>query len=308
MTFLPTTHIKKKQAILYLILANIIWGATSPIIKLSLESIDPFVFLFLRFFVASFLFLPLAANKLSIQRKDYGMLLATSLSGGALTIMLLLLGLPYTSSINAPIIGASGPVFLLIFASILFHEKLRRKTLIGTFVSLLGVLIIVFQPTPIEQTKGFLLGNVYLLLSTLSGVIHTFLLKKMITRYSLFSLNFWSSILSALFLMPLALFSTYQYGFLPNITFAGASGLLFTIIFSSAVAFTLFALGVNKLKVNETGIFAYVAPFSAIVVAIPLLGESITPLYLLGGFFIFLGISIVQMKIKFHPFHSIKYS
>lgn len=308
MTFLPTTKIKKNQAFLYLILANIIWGATSPIIKLSLESIDTFVFLFLRFFVASFLFLPLATNKLYIAKKDYGIVLATSLSGGALTVSLLLLGLQHTSSINAPIIGASGPIFLLIFASILFHEKLRRKTLLGTLISMLGVLIIVFQPTPIEQTKGFLLGNLFLLLSTLSGVIHTFLLKKLITRYSLFSLNFWSSLLSALFLMPLALYSTYQYGFLPHITVAGALGLLYTIIFSSAVAFTLFAIGINKLKVNETGIFAYVAPFAAIVVAIPLLGEKITPLYLLGGFFIFVGISIVQMRIKFHPFHSIKYS
>ena len=308
MTLLPLTHIKKNQAIVYLILANVIWGATSPIMKWSVENINLYVFLFIRFFIASFLFLPLANNNLHIAKKDYGIVLAVSLSGGALTVTLLLMGLSHTASINAPVIGASGPIFLLIFASFLFHQKLRQKTIIGTLVSLLGVLIIVFQPTPLEQTKGFFQGNIMLLLSTLSGVIHIFLLKKLINKYSLFSLNFWTSMISALSLMPFALYATYQNGFLPDIGPAGFFGLFYTIVFSSAIAFTIFAIGISKMKVNETGIFAYVAPFSAILVAVPLLGEKVTPLYLIGGLFIFLGISIVQMRIKFHPFHSIKHT
>ncbi|EKE12839.1 MAG: hypothetical protein ACD_13C00135G0001, partial [uncultured bacterium] len=57
----------KQQAILALIVANIIWGAASPIFKLSLQNIPPFTLAFLRFFLGSILLIFVVGKKIFIQ-------------------------------------------------------------------------------------------------------------------------------------------------------------------------------------------------------------------------------------------------
>lgn len=59
------------QAIIALIIANIIWGAASPIFKLALENIPPFTLAYIRFLGAALILAPFAFKSLNIDRKDY---------------------------------------------------------------------------------------------------------------------------------------------------------------------------------------------------------------------------------------------
>src|SRR3990167_3659788 len=97
---------KIQVAILFLILANIIWGAAFPIYKWSLEELPPFTFVFIRFFLGALIILPFVIKKLKIAREDYRNLIILSICSVTLQIPLLFLGLKLTPSINAPIIIA----------------------------------------------------------------------------------------------------------------------------------------------------------------------------------------------------------
>lgn len=297
---------KPQIAVLALILTNIIWGASFPIYKWSLENLEPFTFAFLRFFLAALIILPFVMNKLTIQREDYLRIGAIGLTGVSLTVSFWFIGLQQTVSINAPIIGSTGPILLMLFAFFVLKERLKMQTIIGTIVSLLGVIFIVLQPALDTQDGGTIIGNVFFLFATLSGIIHAILIKKIAGKYNLLSLTFWTFLIGSISLMPLALYETYMYGFLNEINIQGTVGLIYGTFFSSVIAYSLLAFGLKYIQANEVGIFSYIDPIIAALIAIPLLGEHITFTYLLGSFLVFLGIYIAEKRIHYHPFHRLK--
>ena len=105
---------KIRLAVLALILANIIWGASFPIYKWSLEIIPPFSFAFFRFFIGALIILPLVLKSLKIEKEDIPKLILVSIVSVTIQIPLLFFGLKLSPSINAPIIISSGPIFLII--------------------------------------------------------------------------------------------------------------------------------------------------------------------------------------------------
>ncbi|MBA3724043.1 MAG: DMT family transporter [Candidatus Levybacteria bacterium] len=297
---------KVQLAIIALVFCNIIWGASFPIYKWALENLEPFTFAYIRFFLGTLIIFPFVANRLKIQRKDYLRVLALALTGVTLTVSFWFLGLQMAISINAPIIGSTGPIFLLIFAFIFLHEKLKTKTIIGTVVSLMGVMFIVFRPALEAGSSGSILGNIFFLLATLSGIIHALLIKKIVTKYNLLTLTFWTFLIGSTALLPLALYETYTYGFLEGLNQQGVAGLFYGTVFSSVIAYSLLAFGLKYIQANEVGIFSYIDPIIAAMIAMPLLGEEITVTYLFGSLLVFLGIYIAEGRLQYHPFHRLK--
>lgn len=146
--------------ILALIIANIIWGGASPIFKFALENIPPFTLAFVRFFFASFFFLPFIFKYRSqMTWKNIWQICLTSFFGITLNIAAFFLGLKRTESINAPIIASAGPVFIFLLSVVFLKEKANRKLFGGMLIALLGVLVIILSPIFLEG-KGFRTGEV----------------------------------------------------------------------------------------------------------------------------------------------------
>ncbi|MEK7166464.1 MAG: DMT family transporter [Patescibacteria group bacterium] len=300
-------HLKSKQAaILALIIANLIWGAASPIFKWSLESISLFTLAYLRFFGASILLLPLVIKRdLTIQRPDWLKLVLLTASGITINITFFFLGLKHAPSINAPIIASSGPIILIIASIFFLKERPKPKMLLGTLISLLGVLVIIARPL---LEEGFdisaVLGNLFFLLATVGAVAHTIHAKDLARRYSALTLTFWSFLLGAVSFFPFFLKETISVG-LPVIDERSVTGLLFGIILSSTLAYTLYQWSVKRLEAAEVGIFTYIDPVIATIIAIPLLGEIVTPLFILGSLFVFAGIFVAEGHLPWHPIHQL---
>ncbi len=297
---------KMHLAIIALTLCNIIWGASFPIYKWALENIQPFTFLFLRFFIAALLLLPFVYKRLHIAKTDYGRIIVLAITGVTLTVTFWFLGLQLAPSINGSVIDAMSPIFLMLFAVFFLHEKIKLKTAIGTFISLAGVLFIILRPLLEQGSPDRLLGNVLFLMAALSALVHTLLVKDIVQKYSPMTLTFWSFLIGSLAVLPLALSETYKYGFLTDLNYQGAFGLGYGIIFSSLIAYLLFSFGLKYIKANESGIFLYVATLTTIVVAVPLLGEQITPTFAMGSLLVFIGIFAAEGKFPFHKLHHVK--
>jgi len=297
---------KVRLGVLSLIVCNIIWGAAFPIYKWALEAVPPFTFIFLRFFFGALLILPFVYKDLYVEKKDILKLIHLSIVGITLTISFLFFGLQYSSSINAPIVISSTPIFLILFAVLFLHERPRTKVIIGTGVSLIGVLCIILQPLFDEGLDLSIIGNVLLLLSTLGSVSHTLLLKKMLEKYNPVAITFWSFIIGSLPLLPLIFWETTPATITSMFSFQGIVGILFGIIFASSLAHVLNAIGVKAVAASEVGIFSYVDPVATILVAIPLLGEVLTPTYVISSVLIFFGIFIAENRLHWHPLHKLK--
>lgn len=297
---------KHKQAILALILANIIWGAASPIFKWSLTNIEPFTLAFLRFFLAAIILFPFALDNLRIKRQDWPKLFWLSFAGITVNISFFFLGLKLTPSINAPIIATSGPLFLLVGCLFILREKLKLKTVLGTTVGFLGILLIILRPVFESGFNLTVLGNLLLIAATLGAVAHAIIAKKVISRYQPHVITFWSFLIGSFTFLPLFLFEVKRVGFLTGLSTPGIVGIIFGVYLSSALAYFCYHWAIKNMLAQEVGVFAYLDPIVAVMIAIPLLGEIPTPIYLLGSLFVFLGIFIAEGRLPYHPLHKWK--
>ena len=297
---------KLQLSILALIIANVIWGASFPIYKWALDDIPSLTFVFLRFYIGALVLLPFVYKNLKVERKDWWDLFLLSFIGITITISLLILGLKLSSSINAPIIMSAGPVVLIIGSFFYLKEKLRRKVVLGTLVSLMGVLIIVILPVFKEGFDGSILGNIFLVGAAIGSVIHALLLKKILVKYKPLPIAFWQFLIGSLPLLPFFFIELNQTHWASDINLKIIIGIFFGSVLATAVAHSIYAYGIKFIKASEVGIFTYVDPLATIVIAVPLLHEKITPLYLAGAAFVFLGIFIAEGRLHYHPFHKLR--
>ncbi|OGG27005.1 hypothetical protein A2960_02565 [Candidatus Gottesmanbacteria bacterium RIFCSPLOWO2_01_FULL_39_12b] len=297
---------RHNQAIFALIVANLIWGAASPIFKLALQNITPFTLAFIRFFGATILIFPFCISNLSIERKDWLKLVLLSFFGITVNISFFFLGLKYAPSINAPIIGSSGPVFLYLFSILILHEKRHYKVLIGTIISLLGVLIIIGQPLLTNSLDGQILGNLFFVLAMLGAIGHAIVSKEILPKYSAQSITFWSFLIGSITFLPMAAFEILNYNSLTSLDYRGWTGIIFGVLFSSLTGYFLFEWALKNMEVQEVGIFTYIDPIAAILIAMPLLGETITPIFLIGSILVFGGIIVAEGRLHYHPIHKLK--
>jgi drug/metabolite transporter (DMT)-like permease len=295
---------KIRLSILFLILINVIWGASFPIYKWTLETVPSVSFVFLRFFIGALILLPFAFRDLTLNRKDIPRIFIASFLGITVSLLFLMFGLDLSDSINAPIILSTGPIILLIGSFIFLKEKLRLKKVAGTLVSLTGVLLIVLMPLLEKGMDGNVLGNIYFVIAAVGGVTHVLVLKSVLPKYRAISITFWTFIFASIPLVPLYI-NELSTGWINQVNYPVLLGIIYGALVASAICYAFYMFAIKYVKAGDVGIFSYVDPIATIVIAVPLLGEQITIPYLIGSFLVFLGIFIAEGKIQYHPINKL---
>jgi drug/metabolite transporter (DMT)-like permease len=289
--------------ILALLLANIIWGAGSPIFKVALTNIPPFTLAFFRFFGATLLYLPFVFRyKGIISKKDLVIICLGGFFGITVNITFFFFGLQNSQSINSSIINAAGPLFLFICAVMFFKEKIESKVVAGMIAALLGVVLIIFSPFILDGPAHDLIsfeGNLFFILATLGAMIEPLILKPVLKRVSPMVVTFYTFLFGAISFFPFMLAESNKWN-MNMLNTDGLHGILYGIIGSTALGYGLMNYGLSKLKLQEVGIFNYAQPVSAILVAMPLLNEYPSIVYMIGSLLIITGIVISEGKFHFH--------
>jgi drug/metabolite transporter (DMT)-like permease len=284
---------RHQKAIVAVTICTIIWNAAAPLFKWSMESTPPFTLLFFRFLLATLIMLPIVWKRINIKFDDFWRIFLLAVTGITLNIGLVYLGLSLSPSINAPIIASTMPLFLIIGAIFFLKEIPRPKVILGMTISILGVLIIMFRPVDHMTLYSLITGNLYFILSVLSLTSFTILLKWLKPPYAPTTVIFF----------PFFVMEEKATRSMMHVSFQGGFGILYGAILCSVVGQLLYNFSVKELNSAEIGLFTYLGPIVTALVAIPLLHEIITFGYLLGALFVFLGLFIAELKLKYHPFH-----
>lgn len=306
---LSRTH----KAIWALIIANFIWGAAPPLFKWSLENIPPFTLAFFRYGLGALIFLPFCYRNLKIYKSDYVSYFLLAFFGITINISFFFLALLKTDSINAPIIASSAPLFIIASSILFLKEKVGTKKIIGGLIGLAGVLVIILLPAlgkilsaDRQGFDGSIEGNLFIILSTVGGIIHLLIAKELAKKYGVSTIIWWMFAIGAATFVPLMVWEVQTTGFLVNLNIQGITGILYGAILATVIANYLYLYAIKMLQASEVGMFVYLDPIIAIIIAIPLLGEIPSPLYVLGSLLVFGGIYIAEGRIHYHPFHKLK--
>ena len=294
--------------ILALIIANLIWGAASPIFKFALTNIPPFTLAFIRFFFAAVLILFFMRKKWQkISGRDFFLICLAAFFGISINIAFFFLGLQKTVSINAPIIASAGPVFLYLLSVVILKERPKIKIFYGMMVALFGVLIIILSPIFVDNKQlmiGEIEGNLFFVLATIGSVLNTLINKEVLKRVNPYLVTFIGFAFGSVTFIPFMLPELSSWS-LMSLNINGWVGIIFGVFLSSGLAYFLLNYGISKIKAQEVGLFTYIDPVVAVIIAIPLLHEYPNLYYLLGSILVFFGIYLAERRIHWHPLHKL---
>lgn len=301
---------KFRTAVLALIIANIIWGAGPPIFKWALEDVGPFTLAFFRFFGAALILLPFAIKHLKVAKQDIKKLLLMAFTGITLNISFFLVGLQHAPSINAGIISSAAPIFIIFGGLFFLREKPKKKTLTGAVIGLIGVMIVVLSPlfkTGVNAEAGdSLVGNFMFIIAMLASIGTYIFGRELMEKYRATTITFWVFTIGAITFFPLFWSEFASNNFVLNLDQKALFGILFGIVFSSAIAYYFVNWALKYMRAGDTGMFIYIDPVVTILIAAPLLGEIPGPAYIFGSILVFSGIYIAEGRLHWHPLHLLR--
>lgn len=300
------------SAVVAVIIANLIWGAASPIFKYALTDMPPFTLAFIRFFFAGLLFLPFLLKTMhKIKGKYVFHVVLGGIWGVSINVAFFFQGLNLASSINAPIIGALGPLVLYVLSLVILKEKPHQQIMKGMLFAFVGVLIIVFAPlfrSSVTDASEYtissqIMGNVFFILAMLGAALHVIHTKKVANKVDPMTMTGIQFFVGAISFLPF-MFSELQTWSFTSLTQSSWVGIIYGVFFSSAIGYFTHNYAIKKLPAQKVGIFSYMMPVVAVLVAIPLLGEYPDIFFIIGSLFVLFGIVISERNPHLHKIHN----
>jgi len=192
-------------------------------------------------------------------------------------------------------IVSTTPVFMALLGWIVLSEGLSWIKITGIILAFAGVLLVVSKGDLASVSVGKLgaSGDKLILVSAVNWAVFSVLSRRGLKKYPAGLMMFYVMTLGWVFTSVL-FFAGANLSEIPNLTYNGWLGVAFLGIFCSGLAYIAWYDALQALSAAQTGVFLYIEPLVAVIVAFFVLGEPVTFVSLVGGGIILLGVWLVN--------------
>lgn len=284
-----------------LIIATILWGGNFVIGRAVANDIAPITLAFYRWCVALLVLAPIAYKSwrqhLQTFRTHWKIVLLLSLTGVAGFNTLVYIGLHDTTSINASLMNSSTPIIIYVLAFFLLRERLTRHQLIGTFISLTGVLFILTGGS-LESLRAFHFnkGDLIVLVAIVCWSVYSLLIKQYAGILPGLATFFMTIIVGIVLLLPFFVYETMTAAQTMTWNAASISAIIYVGSLASVVAFLSWNKGVVKLGASRASIYLNFIPVFSALFAVLFIGESLHLFQIVGGLAVVAGVFITNRR------------
>jgi drug/metabolite transporter (DMT)-like permease len=289
---------QKNKAIFYTILAGVLWGTSFPIIKIGLETIDPFTFVFWRFLVSSVTLVAVmvAVRKFSFRIPNKKMLILLGIANAS-GYLLQYVGMPYTTAAKAALFINLSAMWVAIMSPRLLGEHFSPKKILGVLLGLAGIIFVSTNLDFGSLTGGQLIGDAVLIISGITWAIFMIYNKKLIMNSTseTFQSMTWVLIFTFLSIVPFTIFSGPVFFALSS---WGWMAIIWTAIVCWVIPYYLWLEGLKHLSASVSTILLLSEIVMAVVLSIVVLKEPITVFSTIGALLIVIAIALVSIQDK----------
>jgi len=214
------------------------------------------------------------------------------LTGVALFCLFQNVGLHYASATTTALINGGIPVLTALLATALLGERLGRRRLAGLLIAVGGVAAIILLG-PGASLGASTLGNVLPVAGAVSFAAYAVLGRRTFDAGNALAVVAGSTRYGLLFLLPGAGLELATVGLGP-LTRHDVLLLLYLGAGCSALAFVLCGYGLTRLDAGQGAVFGNLKPLVGVVLAVALLGESLSAGQLGGGALVLLGVLLAS--------------
>lgn len=278
--------------------AVIVWGASFIATKVALQDISPVSVVWLRFSMGVLILGAAVAMRRQFalpKRGEWAYFALLGFLGITFHQWLQSNGLQTSEAGTTAWIVATTPVFMALLGRVVLKERLGWLKITGIFLAFAGVLLVVSKGDLSSVSVGRFgaPGDRLILVSAVNWAVFSVLSRRGLKSYPAGLMMFYVMSLGWLF-TSLLFFAGGNTAEISNLTFNGWLGIAFLGIFCSGLAYIAWYDALQALSAAQTGVFLYIEPLVAVVVAFFVLGEPVTVISLIGGGVILLGVWLVN--------------
>ena len=278
-----------------LFMMAVIWGINFVVVKYATHVFNPVAFTGLRVGTAAIFLLTVAFARgdLVLPRRDVIGLLLIGMIGNGLYQLFFVHGVARTRAGNAALIVAAAPAFIALFARVRGLERVRRLTLVGIALSVLGVGLVIAGSARPSNGEVTLLGSMLVFCGVMCWSVYTILLQPYTKRIDVARLAAITMVGGA---VPLLIASTPAL-IATDWSIVGPSGwlaLFYSSVISMGVAYYFWYRGLRVLGPTRTAVYANLQPIIALAVAWAFLGEVPTIFQGVGAATIVAGVFLTR--------------
>ncbi|MFL5488334.1 MAG: DMT family transporter [Gemmatimonadaceae bacterium] len=278
-----------------LFMMAVIWGINFVVVKYATHIFNPVAFTGLRVgTVAVFLLLVISARGgITIPRRDVIRLLFLGVLGNGLYQLFFVHGVARTRAGNAALIVGAAPAFIALVARARGLERVKRMTLVGIGLSVIGVALVIVGSAGSSNGQTTLLGSVLVFFGVLSWTLYTILLQpytKVIDVIQLSAVTMVGGAIPLLIASTPALIATDW----ARVGLGGWLALLYSSVISMGVAYMFWYRGLRVLGPTRTAVYSNLQPIIALLVAWAFLGENPTIFQGVGAATIIAGVFLTR--------------
>lgn len=290
------------RALVEAFLAVLVWGASFIATKVALGEVSPITVIWLRFGMGVIILglFVVGRRQLSLPKsKDLGYFTLLGFLGVAFHQWLQSNGLVTAQASTTAWIVSTTPVFMALLGWLILKESLGWLRAGGIAMAALGVLIVVSNGDWSSITAGHFVttGDLLIMISAPNWAVFSVLSRRGLQQNPPARMMFY--VMSAGFLFLSLLFLAQpRISEIGRLQLDGWLAIGFLGVFCSGLAYVFWYDALQELPAGQVGVFLYLEPVVAVLVAAVVLNEAILLPSLVGGFLILAGVWVVQMKVK----------
>ena len=269
-----------------------VWGSTFIFSKTLLDVFTPVQIMLLRFFVAyAVLWCMYPKTEKTTARDNLGIFFM-SLFADTVYFLCENNALRYTLASNVSILVASAPIWTAVLAHFFIKgNKLRKNTVYGSLIALVGVALVVFNGTVVLKFNPF--GDMLSMAAAICWALYSVMITHYVHRFSSFFLMRRMTFFAILTTLPLAFFMGELN--MPLYEFADPHKLFCIVclgILGSGISYVTWNIATRRLGIVKVNTYIYVNPFVTLVTGALFLHEPITLMSVIGALLIICGVII----------------
>lgn len=270
--------------------------------KYTIIELQPLTTAFMRYLIAllvlSIFLFRYKTVSLRVARRDWRSLALLGLFGVVGYQFFFLIALKHTAAVNTSIINAFSPIVTGLGAAVLIKERLTKANYLGILMAIFGVVILITRGNfSYLFGMNFGLGEVLMLGAVLSWAIYAILIKKLLARYSGFTLTFYAALFGVIESGLLCLIEN-PAAQLATISSVSLWALLYLGVVATGFGHFLYNLCIDEIGPTKTAGFVYsIVPFCVALLAYLFFKETMNIVAIFSGIFIIIGLYFMSRRM-----------